>query len=453
MEELSKAVEETRIEPVGPNERIHTLDAVRGFALLGILPINVQFFMRPSGDAFEIDWQNLSTLEYAIEFSRLAMVQGKLYALFSILFGIGFAIQLSRITRQGGIFPLRYLWRLVLLFAIGVAHAIVIWYGDILTTYAMGGVVLLVFFLFKRGADFLIRRLSRGRWHKLGPSSALVLAIAIIAVPMSIWAGISYQSTQLRAAVAAGETLTEKQKADWERLEKRRSPEAKKEREEKNAAERERYLTGSYAQLTQHRVERFSEGLLRMLPQLVMFTSLFLLGAYIGRRNFIGRAAELRSGFVKLLVVATAIGLPAALWFAWISATTTFETRSDWLLWQHNLAKTVSQYALALAYMAAIVLLMQRPIAKWLRHLAPVGRMAMTNYVLSSVLGTFFFYNYGLGMMTEVGPVGEMLFVLGASALLILFSHLWMKHFRFGPLEWLWRSASYLKLQPMRQSP
>ena len=445
-----------RIAPVAPGERIQALDVIRGFAIFGILVINVLAFVRPVDDSFRFDWDSLGSVDHAIAFVRTALVQGKFYTMFSILFGIGFAIQLRRIKDRGGLFAPRYLWRMVLLFAIGAAHEVLIWNGDILSLYAMCGVVLVVFLFIKRAVDFAVRKLSRGRWQKLGPVSILIAAAFYLVGPMTVWAVISHHSSQLRAKVAAGTELTEKQQERWDEIQKRESPEKKAERQEKSDTQRALISGGTYAEVVEHRFERLIETMPQRLPQLLLFTSLFLLGAYIGRRNFIGRAEELRKGFVKLLVCGLAIGLPAAIVFAWITATSTEDTRLGWLAYQHGLSGIISGYALSLAYMAAIVLLMQGKLARWLNYLAPVGRMALSNYILSSVLGTLFFYGYGLGMMKEFGPAGsplfEMIFVLGAFGLQVALSHLWLRHFRYGPLEWLWRSLSYLSWQPMRQT-
>ena len=440
------------IRPVQPGERIKALDVLRGFAILGILPINVQFFRHPaSGEALRFDWHSLGTFEYAIEFARVTLVQGKFYALFSILFGLGFALQLGRIEQRGGRFALRFLWRMILLFGIGAAHAIVIWDGDILKSYALGGVILLLFFVIKRGLDRVIRKLSRGRWTRMGPISALILAILLIVLPMTGWAVAVHRSVQVRAAVAAGETLTESQEKEWKRIEKRDNywvdPERKKERDE----ERTLYATGSYGEVVQHRASKLVADLLGGLPQLILFVSLFLLGAYLGRCNHIGRADELKRGFSRLLVIAAMIGVPTALAYAWFTATTPDVEVRDWRMWQSGLVMVVSQFALALAYIAMIVLLMGTRAARWLQHLAPVGRMALSNYVMASVLGTVVFYGHGFGAMSVAGVGGELLFMLGVVALQIPLSRLWLTHFRFGPLEWLWRSLSYLRLQPMRQ--
>ena len=145
-------------EPARPtlaNERIETLDVIRGFALFGIMFVNVYAFVHPH-NWFGVDWQNLSPLEYGAEIFKLLFTQGKFYSLFAILFGIGFAVQLSSAQKRGGPFALRFLWRITILWLFGVAHLLLLWNGDILNSYAVGGVFLLIFYLPIYGTFFFM---------------------------------------------------------------------------------------------------------------------------------------------------------------------------------------------------------------------------------------------------------------------------------------------------------
>src|SRR5690606_4235064 len=123
-----------RIEPVQPDERIHTLDVLRGFALFGILFVNVGTLVNPAA-WFTVRWDGIGPVDYAIEALKLFFVQGKFYTLFAFLFGLGFAVQLARAKKAGRGFALRFLWRVTILWFIGLFHLVVLWDGDILNTY------------------------------------------------------------------------------------------------------------------------------------------------------------------------------------------------------------------------------------------------------------------------------------------------------------------------------
>ena len=145
-----------RAEPVCPGERIVTLDVLRGIALWGILFVNVSATTQPA-DWFGVAWTEIGPLDYLTEVLKLFFVQGKFYTLFAFLFGLGFAVQLGRAEDKGQRFVWRFLWRMLLLWGIGFAHVIFLWDGDILNMYAVGGVLLLVFYGIKRLLDRLVQ--------------------------------------------------------------------------------------------------------------------------------------------------------------------------------------------------------------------------------------------------------------------------------------------------------
>ncbi len=156
--------------------------------------------------------------------------------------------------------------------------------------------------------------------------------------------------------------------------------------------------------------------------------------------------------FRKLLVVGLIVGLAGnALYATLIMSAARFEPSGSLAL--ATVAQGIGAPLLSLAYISAICLLALRPAwQRILQVLAPVGQMALTNYLLESIIATLIFYGYGLGLFGQVGSALGLVLTVVIFLLLIPFSHWWMKRFRYGPAEWLWRSMTYLKRQPMRRS-
>jgi uncharacterized protein len=184
----------------------------------------------------------------------------------------------------------------------------------------------------------------------------------------------------------------------------------------------------------------------------------FLLGLWAGRRRLFHDAPQHLPFFRRLFgwslvagVLASGVGVLVGQLF---SRKIINPETLPWLPFALAPVRHLAELGMATAYVSGITLLFQRD--AWKRRLAvlaPVGRMALTNYLLESVLGVLLFYGYGLGLMGKLGSAAQLALALGLFALQILFSHLWLARFRFGPAEWLWRSLTYGKAQPMRRSP
>lgn len=436
----------TLIEPVQPGERIQTLDVLRGFALFGILFVNVTALVQPV-HWFTVHWETLGPVNYAVEALKIFFTQGKFYSLFAFLFGLGFAVQLARAERAGRNFAGRFFWRVFLLWLIGVIHFVLLWDGDILNTYGIAGMLLLLFYGMKRGIDRLVRPFSKGR-REAPRWTVLVMAGLLLFGPLLAFAGFINHAFDVRARAATGVTLSESEQNIMKQLDSMEDPVARDEREQQQAREEEIYATGSYLDVVGLRIEKSSR--LVSGPFWFMVAGLFMVGAYFGRNNFIGRAAELRSGFRKLLVSSAVIGVPLSALFLYALITQPEQQSLSWWQWLNFFSKSASGLAFALFYVAAISLLMLTLARRWLEFFAPVGRTALSNYLLQSLIGTFVFYGYGLGLMGKLDATEQ----LGYIALLftgqVWLSRWWLARFRFGPAEWLWRSLTYGKRQPMR---
>jgi len=409
---------------VQPGERVQIIDSLRGFALLGILLVNMAIFIHPIFAFLLPPDPATPLLDRVASWLIHFVAEGKFYSLFSLLFGLGFAIQFSRAQERGWrIVPL-YLRRLFALLLIGMAHAFLVWTGDILIFYAVLGLVLILF-------------------RKAQPKTLL------------IWIGVVLGGYLLLLALIVG-------LLQLARLEPTMAVELEQNFAAQEAyfrSETERayqiYSEGSFAEITRHRVYEYLSfvgfAAFGMVPG--VFT-MFLAGLYFGRRQLFNAVEENLAFFRKLAWWGLAIGLPANLLYATIMSGSASRLELSPAFLAATVAQIVGGPALSLFYVAALTLLSRRQTwRRWLDLLAPAGRMALTNYLLQSIICTFIFYGYGLGLFGQVGAAAGLALTLVIFATQVAWSNWWMQRYRYGPVEWLWRSLTYLRRQPMlRQS-
>lgn len=381
--------------PVAPDERLPLLDALRGFAIGGIVVVNLKFFATPL----------FSTLEYRVadDFPGLAdrladwlvmtLAEGKLYPLLALLFGYGFGIQLERSGGAGA----RYVRRLLALLVLGLAHAFLVWAGDVLVTYAVVGGVLV---LFRRRSERTL----------LGWAVALYLVhLVILAVSGVVVAGAG------RADAAA-------------------------------AAVTQTYARGSYAGVLS---QRAADAALTVPSGVVAagpgFLAMMLLGLWAQRRGVFARPAEHAVLLRRVAVLGLATGGVCSLAYAtlwWTSDGRGAAAGVAFFLGGGGFLQT-------LGYAAGLTLLVASGRARLLA-LRPVGRLALSNYLLQSLVATTIFYGYGFGLYGRVGPAPGLAVTAGIVAACVLLSAAWMRAFRIGPAEWLVRSFTYARPQPLR---
>jgi uncharacterized protein len=405
--------------PVAPTERIETLDVLRGFALLGILLVNMALFSWPCYDLFMAAQPWTSRADVAADWLVRTFAEGKFISLFSFLFGLGMAIQMERAAARGAGFVGRYARRLLTLLAIGLAHAFLIWEGDILVMYALFGFLLLAF---------------RNR----KPNTLLVWAGISLLVPVVIYALLGAMMA-LGSLVPGVAEIVEKELT------------ATNAWYEQAAAENLRaFAHGSVTEVFMQRARNVMFLYQYVWYYAPMFFAMFLFGLYAGRRRLL-HDIEANLGFIRrTLGWGLALGLPANLIYAVTYAVADPASVSPlWVVTAAMLA--VGGPALCFAYAAAITLLLRGNGAQKLLHpLAAVGRMALTNYLLQSLVCTTIFYSYGLGWYGSVGRAPGVMLALVIYAAQIPFSLWWLKRFRFGPAEWLWRTLTYGQWQPMK---
>ncbi len=368
----------TSFAAVAPDERIESIDVVRGIALFGVLIVNLITEFRVS-----IFQQFLASRDEVVERIVSLAFESKAFCLFALLFGIGLAIQYERLSRHGN--PLYWLSRrLVVLLALGLVHLLLVWNGDILTEYALAGLLALPFLLLPRRGLF-VAAASFLALYALGP----------VLLYSNLWPGTA--TLQQHVAVA-----------------------------------NQVYPAGSFVE-----VRRFSLEELPLLLPLHVFVfprtvALFLLGAWLWRAGVLKRPQD----FTHPMIAAAVVGIAAGGTFTKVGA-----------------SSALAPVLLALGYGAAIMALMQLAFARRLLSVfGPVGRMAFTNYLLQSVIFGFIFFGYGLGQFGRMGAATALVMGVAVYVAQMVLSKWWLRRYRFGPVEWLWRSLMYGVAQPVRKA-
>ena len=413
--------DESLVAPVQQAERIEIVDILRGFALFGILLVNMALFSYPFQSilfpaAPEMPWYDRAAT-WLIHF----LGEGKFYALFSMLFGLGMILLMERIEARGRRFVPFYMRRLLALLLIGLVHAFLIWPGDILIIYALLGFPLLLF-------------------RKARPRTLLIWAVILIAIPLLFMAAatglVALGSMTPEGAQQIGQSFAVTKAGYLADV----------------ARGVEVYAGGNFLEITAQRAyDYMSIGLISLFALGFNVLAMFLVGAWFGKRRVFHDLDAHRPLLRRLLLWGLAVGLLGnAMYATLIMGIPRYDASIDLLI--ATVAQGIGAPLLMLAYVAAIALLALRPTwGRRLSVLAPVGQMALTNYLLESIIGTLIFYGYGLALFGRVGAAWGIVLTVAIYLLLIPFSHWWMKRFLYGPAEWLWRSLTYWKPQPMRR--
>ena len=478
----------TEFKPIAASDRIQVLDVIRGFALLGILLMNVEFFNRPMGETDLGLPTGGSAIDHWAGWFVYVFVRGKFWTLFSLLFGMGFAVMLGRAEQAGRAFLAPYLRRTLALAVFGALHAIFIWSGDILFSYAMGAAILMVVLYTRPKALLLIAGMCLGVAAMFAGLSTVMSGsppwqpFAVIAVPLLVLCAVaaSLRRWPIKALRNAGLTLyllpflmmtiggfvqmrqppeperdriaqveadtPVKQEALRKQLKERTE---RRQEHEASVLEEARVMQGgSYLEAVTLRAREFTRHMGGNASFSIIVLGMFLLGAWFMRSGVMVHPQQHLPLFRKL----TWVGLPVGLALSLVSAgitTTHVRGINDG---EYQLAAGLMMFGnlpACLGYVGALVLLWHGRARTLLAPLALAGRMALTNYIGQSVIGTLFFYGYGFSHW-GMGRALQLVFVLVVFALQVLFSRWWLAHFRYGPLEWLWRWATYGQRPLMR---
>ena len=400
--------------PTAGGERIETLDVIRGFAVLGILLMNIQSFAM-IGSAY----LNPTIVEghegagYIVWYLCHLLADSKFISIFSMLFGAGIVLMANRQTDRGlRAWPLHYR-RMFGLLVIGLVHAYALWYGDILVPYAICGALL-----------FPLWRLSAG-W--LLVVSMVLFFFGAVVVVFFGW------SMSLLSEAELAEVMS-----SWQ-------PSAELIREEINA------YRGPWSKQFAHRAESALMMQSFVFPTMIGWRigGLMLMGMALFKLGFLSGERSKRA-LAATVLIGLGVGLPM------IAMGARANEQAGWTLQRSMFTGSLPNYFgslfVALAYIAMIGLFMKGSFAKRIsRWLAPVGRMALTNYLMQSLICTTIFYGHGLGWFAQVDRLGQIAVVAGVWAFQIVMSAIWMKRFRFGPVEYAWRCASYGRLSQFRR--
>lgn len=385
---------ENKIYPTQADERISSLDVLRGFSLLGIFLINMMSFESPIlyYDPYQW-WKDADqTLFKWIQI----LVQASFYPIFAMMFGYGLILLKTRTVKKGMSFRKISVRRLFVLLIIGIIHAFLIWSGDILINYAIFGLLLLLMLkwsgrllLMVGGIIFLIPNLFFG----------LILMVSSILSPNDV--------TMYSDIVSVTKSM-------------------------------ETYVSGSYWEIT---VQRFLDWYMVNGPANIFFLlfsilPLMMIGAGAAKLKWLQKANVEKKKWFIILIISLLIGL---------------FLKSLPVLVDENLAYQYIQQSLggpilSLAYVSLIILLMTNPFARrLLKPFAAAGRMSLTIYLTQSIVGTLIFYSYGLGLYSKLTLGTSMLLAIIIFVIQVVLAEIWFLKFKYGPFEKVWRYLTYGK--------
>lgn len=376
--------------------RIADVDALRGFALLGILQVNIMafasvFYGLPIGESEQsLGFNDLVHLFISTIFEM------KFYLLFSFLFGYSVTLQMQSALRAGESFVPRFLRRQAGLWVIGLLHAVLLFHGDILSTYAILGVVLLL-------------------WRNSADRTLVKSAVWLISITATLWASLGVLQWMVGEVQDPAQDLL-------------------------NAQYAYTAYTGSFSSvIMQHINELKLMWLILLLIQAPCALAMFLLGFLAGKHQFLAQPDQYRPYLKPAIIAGLFIGLPASLITA---LTVLLGSGTYWEIFGLALSLvtapllTFSIIALMLKFFGT-----ERGLF-WRDALAPAGRMALSNYLLQSLICGFIFYGYGFALIDQTTAIGNVLIGVLIFTFQLFFSHWWMKHYYYGPLEWLLRALT-----------
>jgi uncharacterized protein len=407
--------------PVTSRERLEILDLLRGFALLGIFMVNMPLMNAPfiTEMGAYVLWTDPAShvASWIIRF----FFTGKFYTLFSMLFGIGFYFFLKKADLNGSSTIPLFRRRMGWLLAFGVLHVILLWYGDILVFYALFGFLLILFR--KKSNKTLIIWAAFILLIPVVLSSLLVVLMKLALTMPDVAAGIeqSFIEADGRFNELIGRAITV-------------------------------YSTGSFAQIVAMRLEEYRNilgGIFFFYPNVL---AMFLVGIVFARLKVFEDLKANGFFFRKLLLYSLPFAIAGNLVYSIFHAHSSY-AKMDWDMVITLFSFGFGGPAMTFVYISLIVLAYHRgylnPIK---RFIAKTGRMALTNYLMQSIIATTIFFSYGLGLYGQVNTWQGMILVIVIYVLQVIWSEYWLRYYRFGPMEWIWRVLTYQKRQKMKVS-
>lgn len=400
------------IKPIEPEQRIEILDILRGFALLGIIFNNVLYF---SGYSFMSYYDLKQLANFQLNESIFSfldfIIRAKFYTLFSILFAVGFYLQFNKYRGESTAFLKTYRRRIFILLIIGFTHSL-IWFGDILFTYSVIAFILILFCNTKQ-KNIL-------RWALFFMLLPLLLDLAVVPffqIPDVIntknsvaVAHVNYPDMAPRVVVNT-------------------------------------FQNGTIAELFFLNIHNIAWKYLGYIPSggLLKILGIFLFGYYLASIGFFTNNNNSNSLFVFSLIIGILATTSAKILGGNVYR---FPPAPQDILYKFLLL--AGQIFMCLFYITSIFKIARTSIGrKLLMHLIPVGRMALSNYLFQTIIMITIFYNFGFKLIGKIGLIPIIGIVVTILILQIIFSTIWLRYFRFGPFEWIWRSLTYWQCQPM----
>ena len=396
--------------PTRPAERIVAIDVLRGFALLGILLINIQYFSMPGSFTYENPtiYGDLSGANRWVWILSYIFADQKFMTIFSLLYGAGIALMTGNLEARGQPSPGIYFRRTFWLLIFGLAHAYLLWSGDILVLYAVCGLWV-----------YWLRRLRPGRQMLLGVLMLSVFSVILMLhrfMPPEI---VEEFRAEWNPAAATVEAELQAYRGNWPAQMAARVPHA----------------------IGMQTSNLILWGIWRAGGLMLMGMALYRWGLLTGRRT--------GSYYLGMAIVGFGIGLPIVGAGALQNIAHNWALKFSFVGWGAQ-ANYWGSLFISAGYIGLVMLFVRSNALPRLQNaLAAVGRTALSNYLLQTVLATTIFYGHGLGLFGSVERVGQIGVVAAIWAFQLVVSPLWLRHYRFGPFEWLWRSLSYWRLQPM----
>jgi uncharacterized protein len=385
--------------------RVHTIDALRGIALFGILAVNIQGASWSLGGPTLGQFDEMTTLldRVALLFTAF-FLEFKFYPIFCFCFGYGFAVQTRKWMLRGQDAGALFVSRLTFMLLFGIFHGIFLWFGDILARYALTGFILR--YSIRKGPRELIRAIKI--WAVLTLLATLILG-GLISVAMTSADELANMNATLMKEIAAAKTI---------------------------------YTTGNYIDITRQRATDFTAitaSFIYILPQIML---LFLLGALTSQMGWL-KVSEQSPGkhhalLKRIFIFTLAVGLPINIAYtmkAWTMAQAFTVDTSMLDLFVSTLAPIF-----AFTYISGAALIAHNRVGATLIALfAPAGKIALTNYVFQSLAMSFLLYGYGFGLGARLRQGELLLLSIAIYIVQLALSHLYLRVFRQGPLEWIWR--------------
>ena len=422
--------------PVQADERIGSVDVMRGIAVLGILAINIYAFALPTAVLKNPPLAGGFTgADLATWIATHMLFYHKFMPIFSMLFGGGLILLASRLESRGVSVRGIYYRRILLLLVFGLCHAYLLWIGDILYFYAFCGLFI-----------YLFRRKSARKLIIIG------VVVYLIVLPLQHGLGRMFEfmrdtADRAEATLGEGGTLDEAESGileGWRSIRRSLQPTG-----EELDGEISIYRDG-YGGIAAHR----AQGLVWMHTMATLFYflwrigGLMLIGMGLMKMGFFSASRSTRF-YVSMLVICYLLGLS----IVYVGMRRLMAHGFDIVyVYKEGAAfNMIGGPLVALGHISAVMLVCRAGVLRRLTsRLASVGRMAFSNYISQTIICTTLFYGYGFGLFARYGRIQLMGFVLAVWILQLVVSPIWLKRFRFGPLEWLWRTLTYGKAQPFR---